>query len=49
MDVTFTSSKSSFDPVHITSRHFYNSDAVSCVGICRDVVMVQYRVWRPRS
>jgi hypothetical protein len=45
MDVTFTSSKSSFDPLHITSRQFYNSDAVSYVGICPDVVMDQYRVY----
>jgi hypothetical protein len=40
MDVAFTSSKSSFDPVPITSRQFCASDAVSCVGIFPDVTCV---------
>jgi len=45
MDVTFTASKSSLDPVHITNRQIHASDAVSCVGICPHLVMVQCRAY----
>jgi hypothetical protein len=30
--------------LQITGRHFLASDVMSCVGICPDLVIVQYRV-----